>query len=169
MTSRTIDVFCSTCSKYLFSLQPNCSLEELSKKYYCEEHEMTIPDFQSVDVKIHYKRGKPEIDSHLYNLIENACNETGTLIVKHINEHNLKYETFDETNFRVMIETIKEIKSLGIKDVDIKTEIFKNLNNYLNDSFTVGFIVDIPEFEIKNFEQRSYTERFNDAFGDLND
>jgi len=35
MTSRTIDIHCEACRKYLFSLQPNDS-KGLAKDYYCK-------------------------------------------------------------------------------------------------------------------------------------
>jgi len=36
MTSRTIDIECRCCRKYLFSLQPN-NYEGLKKDYYCKK------------------------------------------------------------------------------------------------------------------------------------
>jgi hypothetical protein len=35
MTSRTIDISCEACRKYLFSLQPN-DYKGLAKDYYCK-------------------------------------------------------------------------------------------------------------------------------------
>ncbi len=38
MTSRTIDISCSACRNYLFSLQPD-DYESMSKDYYCDDNE----------------------------------------------------------------------------------------------------------------------------------
>jgi len=35
MTSRTIDIHCDACGKYLFSLQPN-DYRGIAKDYYCK-------------------------------------------------------------------------------------------------------------------------------------
>ena len=46
MTSRTIDVSCATCRKYMFSLHPRATSEELTKSHYCSvkcENQQTIP------------------------------------------------------------------------------------------------------------------------------
>lgn len=38
MTSRTIDIKCSACRNYLFSLQPD-DYKGMSKDYYCDDNE----------------------------------------------------------------------------------------------------------------------------------
>jgi hypothetical protein len=51
MTSRTIDIHCKTCRRYLCSLQPRASLAELRQDRFCSKKCEENPPPESVKVE----------------------------------------------------------------------------------------------------------------------